>query len=295
MLKKRTILILLCIGFIALLLFFPSVSIKGSKAGLLLWFQVLVPTLLPFFILSSLLRTLLLKKKGTLFFLGLGLFSGYPLGAKMVGEEYISGKLSYQNAIFFLAFCNQASPMFILVYLGMQALGLDSLRYTLFFIILFSSFVGSFICTRFIKKKKRYALPQHDAIEPQRLSISQQLDQIILNSFLTITKIGGYVILFSILAQFVAFMTQGNPYITILFSGILEITTGVNGLFSAAIPLGNKIVLASALTTFGGCSALAQTKSVILETGLSIQSYILCKLCSALLATIFSTLLIHFL
>ena len=37
------------------LLFFPQISLEASKTGLLLWFDTILPTLLPFLVLSQLI------------------------------------------------------------------------------------------------------------------------------------------------------------------------------------------------------------------------------------------------
>ncbi len=253
--KKRFLIIIFSILFIALLLLFPSTAIIGSRSGLILWFQILLPTLLPYFILSSLLRTMLPPKKSTAFFIGIGLFSGYPVGAKMVGEEYHLGNLSYRSSIFFLAFCNQASAVFVLSYVGNYVLNLGSSRYTFLGIVMLSTCLGSYFASRFFKEDhirpyqntisaKETASADKDSIKDPPLF--KRLDQIILESFVSIAKIGGYVILFSILAGFVSALTFGDPYINTFSSGIMEITTGANSLLSASIPENHKIVLASA-------------------------------------------------
>jgi hypothetical protein len=295
--KKQLLSILLTFLFMLLLLLFPTAAVEGSKAGLLLWFQVLIPTLLPYFILTSLLRTLLPAGKSTVLFVSIGLFSGFPVGAKMVGEEYRLGNLTYRNSIFLLSFCNQASSVFILSFIGTHILRLGSFRYVFLLIVLVSSCLGSFFVSRLIKEKctgMRPTLCKPDGSASGSLPLFQKLDNIVLDSFIAITKIGGYVILFSVLAGFTAVITNKNPYIMVLTSGLTEVTIGANGLLTAFIPENHKIVLASVIVTFGGFSALAQTKSMISETGLSVTGYFICKLISAFFAVILSFLAVSF-
>ena len=102
-----------------------------------------------------------------------------------------------------------------------------------------------------------------------------------MNGFEVITKIGGYIILFSILAQII---NETLPAVGILkasFMGVLEITTGINQICKLQIGDSIKIVLVAVLTSFGGFSGMAQTKSVLGDSGLSIKSYFLVKLFNA--------------
>lgn len=286
---KRIVLLLCCIIFILLLLLFPNIAIDGSTRGLTLWFQILVPTLLPFFILSALLRCLVQKPSGTFLFLIIGLFSGYPVGAKIVGSEYLQGNLTKRQTYFFLNLCNQASPVFLLVFVGVQTLHLTTGRYLFFFIIHLSALVGSCLLT-FLIRKKQDSTTTGTPSSCKKLPLAERFDQILLESMITIVKIGCYVILFSILASFVNNIFSSYPLAGILVSGFFEITTGMLQLEGASLPAIEKIVLASMLISFGGLSALAQTKSVLPETGLSIKIYFLYKITSAFSACILSLL-----
>ena len=97
---------ILAILITALLLFFlltnPVQASQASAAGLMLWFETLVPVLLPFFILSSLLialdgvscftrflypvfhRVFGCSREGC-FCLAAGFLCGFPTGARITG------------------------------------------------------------------------------------------------------------------------------------------------------------------------------------------------------------------
>jgi len=109
-----------------------------------------------------------------------------------------------------------------------------------------------------------------------------------MNGFETITRIGGYVILFSILAQILKELGGKVGIIKAVGMSLLEITTGISQLCSLNIGNNAKIVLVAALASFGGLSGIAQTKSVLQDSRLSISSYIAIKLLNALIAGIFS-------
>ncbi|NLZ53341.1 MAG: hypothetical protein GX892_09370 [Thermoanaerobacteraceae bacterium] len=115
-----------------------------------------------------------------------------------------------------------------------------------------------------------------------------------MNGFEVITKIGGYIILFSILAQIINEIGSGFGLYKAIVMGILEITTGIDQICKLPIDINIKIVLVSVLTSFGGLSGLAQTKSVLGKSRLSIKTYICVKLLSALVAMVLSVLYVFF-
>ena len=136
---KTIIVRLLAIVLFALALLFPSLSLSGAAAGLLLWFQTVLPTLLPCMILADfLLRVgadsyltrlfhrplsyvLHVSRSGS-YAAFVGALSGYPMGAKTTASLLIRGDISREEAGYLLSFCNQPSPMFLTGYLGLSLL-----------------------------------------------------------------------------------------------------------------------------------------------------------------------------
>ena len=117
-----------------LMLFFPQTAICGASLGLMLWFQTVLPVLLPFLILTA----LLLKSNGFFlisrlvrpilrplfgisdygsFALLVGFLCGYPMGSKVTADLKREGKITVNEASYLLSFCNQTSPMFLISYI----------------------------------------------------------------------------------------------------------------------------------------------------------------------------------
>ncbi len=239
----------------------------------------------------------------------LGFLSGIPMGAKSSADLVHERRISREEGNFLLLMCNNASPIFIMNYIAINQLQLPRFRLPLF-VIIYSSSIISALMFRYVRAQMKDTQSTL-AFAPKPLGNSVQVepyqgrgtiatatkgmkrpnsvrfsfdmvDQSIMNGFEVITKIGGYIILFSILAQIV---NETVPAIGILkasFMGILEITTGINQI--CKLPIGSciKIVLAAVLTSFGGFSGMAQTKSVLGDSGLSIKAYFLVKLLNAL-------------
>ena len=123
--------LLLCL-FTALTL---SMLLENEKAltlsltGLNLWFEKMIPTLLPFMILSGilirmnlsdsfarlfapLLRPLFGLSDSCLYVLVIGFLCGFPMGARVTAESLQHGRLTHREASLMLAFCNNIGPIY---------------------------------------------------------------------------------------------------------------------------------------------------------------------------------------
>jgi sporulation integral membrane protein YlbJ len=302
--------------FMTLMLIFPYDTFQGASTGLLLWFHNVLPNLLPFVILSNLMVQLnitrLLSKVfypflGRVFRLSpqgcypiiLGLLSGIPMGAKSTADLMKEQKIPLHEGQFLLGMCNNASPMFILGYIAITQLKLPQIKYALFAII-YSSAILSAVLLRFVMNRKSvthivHREPLLHSMElvpkatPQRFTFDL-LDHAIMNGFEVVTKIGGYIILFSILAQIIHTLGPDVGFLKALAMGLFEITTGISQICKSNLDINIKIVLVTVLTTFGGFSGIAQTKSVLGNQGLSIKSYIIVKLLSSTIALVLTYL-----
>ena len=110
-------------------------------------------------------------------------------------------------------------------------------------------------------------------------------DRCIMNAFESITKVGGYMMMFSVLIQLLASALPDNTASLLLYSS-LEISTGIRRLASSALYTSHKIILCAALTSFGGWCCIAQTYSMISGNHLPILPYIAEKLATALVTSL---------
>lgn len=328
---------LILILLFGLLLAFPDASLKGAQNGLMLWFHTVLPTLLPFLFLSSLLvKTgvatrisralrfavcpLFLVGPGCGYAILMGLVSGYPLGAKTCADLVSEGSITKAEGQFLLCFCNNASPMFLISFVGGTLLGLQgAARYVPWLLILSSALLTGIIYRIFHRYTEKAATGQpqtrktfpadatRSRAKPPGFSratsnthpvpLGSAVEDALESALHTITLVGGYIILFSLLGNLLSGL-PGLPAIWSAFlTGILEITTGSDALMSAALlafPATRylKTALLAAILAFGGFSSVLQTKSVLGGSGLSILTYMKMKALHALLAAILSVLVI---
>lgn len=294
-----------------LMLSFPQAVFHGASEGLLLWFQIVLPTLLPFVVLSNLLIhtnsiSVLSRILGPFFqkifhtsshgsFAVLaGFLCGYPVGAKVTSELLLAERITKQEGRYLLSFCNNTSPMFIVSYIVWQTLKDSTLLFPTVFILFLSPILCSFFFRNIRKKKSQEkTIP----INTQSLSIRfnfELFDICIMDGFETITKIGGYIILFSILVSLFQLLPIQSAFFQNILLPMLEITNGIPMLAKSALSDTQKYVLILSLTSFGGWCSIAQTKSIIQHCDLPIIPYILEKLATALVTSFLAFLYITF-
>jgi len=185
-----------------------------------------------------------------------------------------------------LSFCNNTSPMFIISYIVMQNFKNESLLLGTLVILYLAPVMCSFLFRRFYKYQTRKS--SQNVHEHTFHFNFQTFDTCIMNGFETITKVGGYIILFSILFSLV----KQLPLVWLLPT--LEISCGISYITSLGIPLATVYPYVLALTSFGGFCAIAQTNSMIQESKLSIVPYIIQKLITALVTSLLAIVYIQF-
>lgn len=277
-------------------------SLQYAFTGLELWYNNMIPTLLPFMILSGtlirmgltegfvtivypLINPLFRVSRNACYVITMGFLCGFPMGAKCVNDMYVHGKISLREAEWLLSFCNNIGPVYFVSFalpliggpkmlpcvLGMYGLPLLyglGLRYTLF------RDLG----------RTGYSYSDNQAPAGRQLSdrepagFFRSLDAAISSALQSILMLGGYMVLFNLLMLIPHLLLGQVPrYI----SPLLEITGGLKQL-GDTLPLYSLILL-----PFGGLSCIAQTYTCIRDTGLLIGGYVLHKLALTALTALY--------
>ena len=296
------------IFFFIIMLLFPEIIFDGASAGLILWFNIVLPTLLPFLILSSVLVNssaihLLVKCTSPVFsrlfrvsdygsFAVLcGFLCGYPMGGKITSDLLNSEKITLTEAKYLLSFCNNTSPMFIISYVMHQSLNASHLILPALSILFLSPIICSFIFRIFypISYKAKYNKPSVSSSCSYQDASPNLLDECIMKSFETITKIGGYIILFSICVHLLSALPFTHSLLKLIILPFLEITNGVFTLSQSLISFQDKFIIILALISFGGWCSIAQTKCIISKSGIPLFPYIIEKLITAMVTSLLAT------
>ena len=302
--------------FFLLMFLFPQPVFQGAKDGLLLWFNTVLPTLLPFLIISNLLintQAVHAVSRGAGFFLRpflrvsdygaytvlAGFFCGYPMGGKTASDLIRSGRITKAEGAYLLSFCNNTSPMFVVSFVAAQNLKRPALALPALGILWISAIACSFLFRRNLARKV-YLRERHssDVLCPALTSSdgdrtdhnasrqSSLLDNCIMDGFEAITKIGGYIMLFSICIELFGLLPfHDAPFFQMILSS-LEITNGIVLISDTGFSFPAKFILCMSLASFGGWCSVAQTQCMIQKSGLSISSYIVQKLVTMLVTSL---------
>lgn len=283
--------------FLCCLLLFPATALTGAGNGLTLWFQQVLPSLLPFLILSSLLLSTGLSDSiarrlapflspvfrcspSGCYAIVIGLLSGLPVGARTIASLVDSGRITKKEGQYLLPLCNNPSPLFLLGFVSVSVLKQPHLQYPLFLCVTLSSIFAAML----LRPNPSHERNEYTTYSPKPFSFSfLLLDSAIEQSFLILTRVGGYIILFSVLAKLLEKLPLPALFLAAI-SSLVEITTGTATLCSLSISNQLLVPLITGFVTFGGLSAAAQTKSVLAGTGFPFAHYLLTKLVAGLIA-----------
>ncbi|MDO4291698.1 MAG: hypothetical protein Q4C65_00555 [Eubacteriales bacterium] len=305
----RSLLLLFFAAMSAAMLLSAPAALALASDALTLWFSRMIPALLPFMILSSLLlllglsdsfaalfspllRPLLRLSDSCLYCVAVGFLCGFPVGAKVCAQSLLSGKISRREASLLLAFCNNIGPVYLTGYVlqlfplpcpwvavaglyGTALLYGCLLRYSVFRDIPFSR--PKALSAAAVPDAAPDA-PSSPALRRTAANLLSGLHSAVLSSLSSIATLGGYMIFCNMLNLLPDLLLSGRPALAVLLSPLLEITGGL-----ARLPA-SEAFWAYTLLPFGGLSCLAQTYGCIRDTGLSLTDYAFHKLIQTVLA-----------
>ena len=212
-----------------------------------------------------------------------GFLCGYPVGARLIALQIQEGNLNLDEGQYLLSFCNNVSPMFCISYGILYAIGVESV-FPYLLIIYGSALLFGFLTRPAVLPGKRSCIKKQTSSTE---NIFQLIDVCIINSFLIMIKLCGYLILFSIISTGILMLLPDKTlYVPPIVTSCLEITDGLSRLTS--LPSGTlRTAIGIGALSFGGLCCIFQTNSVINDTGLSIKKYILHKVLITFLALLF--------
>ena len=300
---SHVLLAILILVIIVLLCIFPKKYSAICLEGIFLWAKVVLPSLMRFLILTTLLTKLGVLQKLSIylnkFFYRLklpsvtaGVFiisilSGYPVGAKMIADLFSQGAVTEKEATRMSLLCSTSGPMFIIGSVGAVLFNSAVAGCILFVTHILGVLIPCLIALPFAKKlpKTEHAL--------QGQNVDNLLYSSVHSSTISILCIGGFIALFYILTEALTDLKIMQPLVYLLsfpfgdsatgfVYGLLEATHGVAALSKSmtifALPL------ASFVITFGGGCILLQQISFLKSAKVKITQFLLFKLLQGICA-----------
>ena len=309
----------------------PTEMVSAGREGLLLWFNQVLPTLLPFVVGANLLAAL-----GFIHFMGAlaapimvpifkvpgagayalltGLTSGYPMGAKAVAHLRETRQVTQQEAQRLISFCNNAGPLFVVGFVGAGLLGSVRLGYILLASHIIAALVVGFVF-RFIagetfneetprggissKRSNNKQLKQafekfNEFRQSSYAGFGRALGQSVSNAMESMVLVGGYIIVFCVVIKA---LEIGGLFSVLgrgsgFAAGLLEVANGAKMLAQGNQPNPMTLAAISAIISFGGLSVHGQTAHFIRETDIKFGFYLAAKLFHALLSGIICLIIV---
>lgn len=302
---KKSILFLLSIVLLCYIFLCPQDAVQASLAGVRLWFYTLLPSLLPFIILSNLLiqwdkLILILRPFDRLFrcLFGLSSLGGYamligvlcgcPMGAKVTADLYREGKIDIQEADYLLSFANNTSPVFLSNYIYLHILD-GSVPLMQINMIYYSAILLTSLTFRLFYRRFHTIQPGLTILPNRNQIFIKCFDSAVMNGFETIAKLGGYVILFSIISHGLLNLLPAST-LSCFLAPFIEVTSGLDIMKEQLHTAHSLPFFAMIFVSFGGISIMAQTKGMLVSTLLHLHNYIIGKLVTTLYCALLSWL-----
>ena len=286
--------------FAAAMVVFPAVTESGSKTAIVIWANSIIPILLPFFIFSDFIRRVGNPEKLPLkvYPFAIAFMSGYPMGAKIVGDLTANGCLSREEGRHVLSYSLVTGPAFIIGTVGAfmgntgAALAVAASHYM-------GAILNGFIyrcpaqprCTPGGRSRKVGADVGADTgLLTQQNTYMESFTASIIAGFKAMAVILAYLILFMIGLELlesagVFGLLPGEPW-SAFAKGLIEMTVGSNMIGICDISINLKTALTAFIVSFGGFSVIGQSVSMASGSGLGLGTIFKIKLTHGLTAGI---------
>lgn len=320
--KKQWIMALAGIALLAALLVAPAEALAAAQRGVTLFAGTLLPSLFPFLVASQ-----LIAQSGALAWTGqalgritprlfglpgnsalalcLSIASGYPAGARVVGELQAQGALTPRQARWASQLASHAGPAFIIGTLGTAMLGDSRFGFILWGCHVVAG-LGLNLALGFFRRKglESSDLSPHTPAKPPHLS------DILLGVGKTLVIVGGTVVLFSVVLALLAhwgvmdaLARAFEPVLSglglsprlapALLSGMVEMTAGCQSAAQSGAPLSQVMTVMAFLLGFGGLSIQAQSLSLM--PGIALLPFLGYKTAQALVSAALTRAVLHLL
>ena len=250
-----------------------SLVINAVNQGISVFVKNVLPSLMPFFILTDILLNYkyfdnlkYIFKFKYVNFLIVSMISGLPSNAKYLSYMIKNNSISISDASRVLAFSFFPNPMFIIGTVGVL---LNNKVYPI--IVLGILYLSSFIVYLINYK----SLENKDFVsDKSKVEFFDLLKSSIQNSFSALLVILGVIVVFTIIINIVKEYLRINQLTLTIINIILELTTGVKSISILNIPLVYKYTLLAFGISMSGISVIMQAFGIMSSYKLNYKIFI---------------------
>ena len=284
----------------------PILASNACVDALTLCFKKVIPSLLPFLIITELMvslnihnilghsigkplsKILKISPSSSIAFL-CGLLFGFPLGTKFSVSLYEKNIISKEEASNLICFCSNTGPGFIISVIGCS-LGNKNIAVCIYLCQVISALIIAFILpkkTKINNIKQTFSIPNFTV---------NSFTSAITSSVIPMLNICIFVIFFSVISSSIENILSYinfNTYINTFISGFLELTNGINNL--SYLPLNTKTVFLSAFFVgWSGISVILQSISIFSKHALDTKKFIISKFSQGIICALLCVILCKF-
>lgn len=242
------------IGFLSLIILllftlFSKTCIPETQEAVVTFINTILPTMFPFYVLSSLISASSLLEKifspankpitrllkisdGCISAIILGFFCGFPIGSLITCNLKEKNKISNQDAQKLSAFTNNAGPIFMISIIGNTYLHSAKAGLLLWLSVLFSSVIsGIIVCNlKITNNSSDYHI---NCISEKNETSKIDFPKTIQSSANTILYVGAVIIFFASVTSVIKLIPNISPCKYGAIYSFLEITGGLKSLIPA--------------------------------------------------------------
>jgi len=292
--KKKLIFFIFLLSLLIAIILSPAKFINAGLNGISAWAFNVLPAVLPFMIISSLLiNTGIIERvcfplskpfvkiyntsPYSFYVFFISILSGYPVGSKMIADLYEQNKITQTDAFRMSSFCSNSGPMFIVGSVGVGMLFSATAGYVILLSHIISALINGLLYRNLKIKNKR-----SDIAITSLPSLS--FGDIIENSCRSILNVGTIIMFFFIIIEFVSILISFLPAnVQSVIFGIVEITKGAKSI-SSCYKTKMATILSSAVISFGGLSTAFQSISLLKRVKMPLSIFILQKFTQGIFA-----------
>ena len=295
----------------------PSIYIKSTFNGIMVWATIVLPSLLPFFFLtkilinfkclytfsnkfSSLCKKLYNCHGISAYIFLMSVVSGYPVGAKLISEFHNNNIIDDGQAHRLISFCSTSGPMFIIGSVGVSLFCSKVAG----IIIFLSHIISSLLNGLLYRKVKLYT--HKEVITQPNFNTGNILSDSMYNTIISVLCVGGFIAISFMLVDMLSNLSIFYPLealINILLQpfkisagkpisyGLMEVTKGCIELSSLHLPMTTVIPIATGLVSFGGISVHLQSLSFLQSCKIKYRFFLLTKITHCIISVVTSMLL----
>ena len=286
--NKNGIIILYILIIIEIIILLNSnVVVKSILATCKLFFYNIFPTLFPTMVISNILvkqgveRIIpnFIKKMFKIFFnldeyktsiFITSIFTGTPTNALIINEALKSNRIKDEEADKLILSTHYINPLFIINVIGVNIFNSALIGALLYVILIIENLFKLYLNKNVFTKSNVTNNVSEDFITSFKLSVKLALDALVM--------ILGLIIIFNLLLSLINDIFVLPNILSVLLSGLLEVTTGIIGLSSTNLSNILKFILSYIFINFGGLCIHVQVISIFKNKKISYLKYLIYRI-----------------